>query len=50
MAQVGRRPGSLSAGAAPYPAGLEARAYSRGWATGGAETERLPLSPVGPGA
>lgn len=31
-------------------AGLEARAYSRGWATGGAETERPPLSPVGPGA
>lgn len=32
------------------PARLEARAYSRGWATGGAETERPPLSPVGPGA
>lgn len=30
-------------------AGLEARAYSRGWATGGPETERPSLSPVGPG-
>lgn len=30
--------------------GLEARACSRGWATGGAETRRPPLSLVGPGA